>query len=264
MLAIEYAPDSVKVHKACAQHGFPHPPTGWLCSEKVDGMRGAWDGQNMTTREGNLIGIPAEFKQSLPKVPLDGELVCKTGGREATGLFRRKIPRADQWAQAGVLYTVFDSPGTEPYEKRLDRAKQAVSACAGPKWVTFLAQVPMRNPEDFDAFFQHVADRGGEGVVLRAPNSPYVCGYTPILLKKKVQDVEPMTVVKVLAGKGKREGKIGSVKVRFDRTGELVNVGVLTGDVAWKNGDVALVRFRGVSAQGRPLHTTLENQNPVK
>ena len=264
MLAIEYAPDSTKVNRICAQQGISHPPTGWICSEKIDGMRGVWDGSNMKTREGNLIGIPAEFKQALPKIPLDGELVCKTGGREATGIFRRKIPSADHWAQAGVLYMVFDSPGPDLYEQRLERAKRAICACSGPKWVTLLAQVVIRDTQDFDTFFQHVINKNGEGVILRAPRSPYVCGYTPLLLKKKVQDEEPMTVVKLLAGKGKREGKIGSLKVRFDRTGQLVNVGVLTGDVAWKVGDMAMVRFRGVSAQGKPLHTTLAHINPIQ
>jgi DNA ligase 1 len=264
MLAIEYAPESTKVRRACTTHSIPPPPVGWLCSEKIDGMRGLWNGTEMRSREGHTIGLPSEFRGALPSIPLDGELVCRSGGREATGLFRRKTPNPDQWKESGVLYMVFDSPGSEPYEKRLKSAKKEVCACKGPKWVTFLAQVPVREPGDLDAFFQHVADKGGEGVVLRAPKSPYVSGYTPLLLKKKVVDVERMTVVKVLSGKGRREGKIGSIKVRFERTGELVNVGVLTGDVAWKNGNVALVRFRGVSAQGRPLHATLAQQTPVK
>ena len=52
-----------------------HDPTGWLMSEKLDGVRCFWDGKgNMYTRNGNPFFAPEEFKAKLPKIALDGEL----------------------------------------------------------------------------------------------------------------------------------------------------------------------------------------------
>ena len=50
-------------------------PTGWLMSEKLDGVRCYWDGTTMYTRTGKLFYSPDWFKELLPKnLALDGEL----------------------------------------------------------------------------------------------------------------------------------------------------------------------------------------------
>jgi len=48
---------------------------GWFMSEKLDGIRCYWDGENMYTRNGNLFYPPQWFYDLLPKnITLDGEL----------------------------------------------------------------------------------------------------------------------------------------------------------------------------------------------
>ena len=55
-------------------------PSGWWISEKLDGVRAYWNGQNFYSRNGLLFDAPAWFKVGLPKdTHLDGELWC---GRE--------------------------------------------------------------------------------------------------------------------------------------------------------------------------------------
>src|SRR5437879_2018744 len=49
-------------------------PSGWLLSEKLDGVRAYWDGKQFFSRLGNLFHAPDWFLQGLPTVPLDGEL----------------------------------------------------------------------------------------------------------------------------------------------------------------------------------------------
>ena len=50
-------------------------PTGWLISEKLDGVRCFWNGTQMLTRNGNLFYPPDWFIKELPKdLALDGEL----------------------------------------------------------------------------------------------------------------------------------------------------------------------------------------------
>lgn len=41
-------------------------PTGWLISEKLDGVRCYWDGHSMFTRNGNAFYAPDWFLKDLP------------------------------------------------------------------------------------------------------------------------------------------------------------------------------------------------------
>ena len=43
-------------------------------SEKFDGIRAYWDGKEIYSRQANVMSIPKSFKESLPKIALDGEL----------------------------------------------------------------------------------------------------------------------------------------------------------------------------------------------
>ena len=53
-------------------------PTGWLMSEKLDGVRCFWNGTTMYTRTGNLFHPPDWFIKELPaNMALDGELWTK-------------------------------------------------------------------------------------------------------------------------------------------------------------------------------------------
>ena len=49
-------------------------PTGWLMSEKLDGVRALWDGSRLVSRNGNPFPAPAEWLAMLPPIALDGEL----------------------------------------------------------------------------------------------------------------------------------------------------------------------------------------------
>ena len=65
MLASPYDPDR-------------HDPAGWYMSEKLDGVRCIWDGQELYSRYGNKFNPPDYIKSALPKdFPLDGELWTK-------------------------------------------------------------------------------------------------------------------------------------------------------------------------------------------
>jgi DNA ligase-1 len=49
-------------------------PTGWLMTEKYDGMRLYWNGFEFFTRQGNKVKAPDFITSQLPKISLDGEL----------------------------------------------------------------------------------------------------------------------------------------------------------------------------------------------
>src|SRR4029079_11646245 len=57
---------------------------------------------------------------------------------------------------------------------------------------------------------------GGEGLMLRQPQSLYEAGRSPSLLKVKPYDDAEATVIAHEPGKGKYVGKLGALRVRTD------------------------------------------------
>ena len=53
-------------------------PTGWLMSEKLDGVRAYWNGKTLFSRNGHKFNPPQWWIDALPKdMALDGELFTK-------------------------------------------------------------------------------------------------------------------------------------------------------------------------------------------
>jgi len=48
--------------------------TGWVMSEKLDGIRAYWDGKRLLTRSGKVIHAPDWFLKDYPPFAIDGEL----------------------------------------------------------------------------------------------------------------------------------------------------------------------------------------------
>ncbi|KAK0491621.1 DNA ligase/mRNA capping enzyme [Armillaria novae-zelandiae] len=95
-------------------------PTGWLMSEKLDGVRTFFDGKNMYSRLGNPFTPPKWFLDHLPKdITLDGELFGGRGEFQSTVSIVKTI-NSPHWK--GITFQVFDVPsrGTEPFEDRLE------------------------------------------------------------------------------------------------------------------------------------------------
>ena len=45
---------------------------GWVMSEKLDGVRGYWDGKQLFTRGGIPLNPPAYFLENFPPFAIDG------------------------------------------------------------------------------------------------------------------------------------------------------------------------------------------------
>ena len=48
--------------------------SGWLMSEKMDGVRAYWDGKKLISRGGVELAAPAWFTEGFPPFAVDGEL----------------------------------------------------------------------------------------------------------------------------------------------------------------------------------------------
>ena len=97
--------------------------TGWWMSEKLDGVRAWWDGQQLLSRLGNVLHAPDWFVAGLPPVPLDGELWMERKAFQRTVSVVRRQDRSDAWREVRLL--LFDAP-----------PPPAASKSASPGWPT--------------------------------------------------------------------------------------------------------------------------------
>ena len=80
----------------------------WI-SEKLDGVRGRWDGKQLLTRGGYPVRAPDWFTQGWPAYPMDGELWLGRGRfAEISALVRSSDAPEQAWRQ--VRFMVFDLP----------------------------------------------------------------------------------------------------------------------------------------------------------
>jgi DNA ligase 1 len=188
-------------------------PTGFLVSEKLDGVRAYWDGRRLVFRSGLPIAAPAWFTERLPPVALDGELWLGRGRFESlSGIVRRASPRVADWQ--ALRYMVFDLPGgAGPFSARAARLWQLTQERAWPQ-LAAVEQVAVASRADLQSRLDAVVRAGGEGLMLHRANAPYETGRSRALLKLKPLHDAEATVTGYIAGKGRHEGRLGALRVR--------------------------------------------------
>lgn len=188
-------------------------PAGWWMSEKYDGVRGYWDGDQMLTRGGEHIALPKALHHSLPPFPLDGELWAGRGRFSHTLATVRDQEPGEGWAD--IHYLVFDAPGEDgPFEARIAMVEEWLGETPAEQIHT-VKQTRCRGKEHLREFLDDVEARGGEGVMLRAAGSNYQNGRSPQLRKVKRFDDSEARVIGYNPGKGKYAGMVGSLRVEL-------------------------------------------------
>jgi DNA ligase 1 len=188
-------------------------PAGHLVSEKFDGVRALWDGQQLRTRGGGAVSAPSWFLQRLPPVALDGELWMRRGRFDVlSGAVRRQRPDDAEWRQ--IRYMVFELPGAPgPFTERaaalarLARDADFTGLCAAEQTVVPDAAALQR-------FLHEVTALGGEGLMLHRADAPYVTGRSPVLQKlKPLHDAEAV-VLAAVPGRGRLAGRMGALRMQ--------------------------------------------------
>ncbi len=228
-------------------------PTGWWMSEKFDGLRGYWDGRKLWSRKGNAIQAPDYFLAELPAdIALDGELWMGRGKfEEAISTVLSRTPD-ERWKR--VRFMVFDAPQAKgTFEQRVEFLQATLPA--KNEFVKPVPQERCTGTAHLLAERDRVVGLGGEGLMLRKPESEYAAGRSPTLLKVKPHDDAEATVIAHLPGKGKLAGKLGSLRVRTaDR--RVFSIGTGFTDAQRESpppfGAVITYRFRGLTAKGLP------------
>ncbi len=82
--------------------------SGWVMSEKLDGIRAYWDGRKLISRGGKVMHAPKYFTKDFPPFAIDGELWTKRSDfSHISSIVRDKVP-SDEWRQ--VTYNIFEVP----------------------------------------------------------------------------------------------------------------------------------------------------------
>ena len=255
--------------------GYPQAPDGWHLSEKFDGYRCIWDGENFYSRNGNIFVTPDWFKAYMPAgVALDGELFLGRECFQQCGLFRRKIPDNEEWISSNVKYQVFDSP-THPggFEDRMkfiekiikDRCKCDKKKLGIPSKVScplvMTKQIKVKTEEDVQKHFSALTKMGAEGVMLRAPNSPYESKRTSLLLKvKQLFDAE-CKIIGYKPGTGKYKDMLGAFECQLVKDKKIKFTISGMDDSIRQNykkthpiGTIVTFTYMGTSTSGIPRH----------
>lgn len=185
---------------------------GYWVSEKLDGVRAYWDGQQLLSRGGNVIAAPDWFLRDFPDQPLDGELWMGRGRfAQVSAAVRRLQPKAEEWRQ--IRFMMFDLPASGvPFSERVARMRELVGKTSS----YHLAMVEQRPATDHGALLarlDRVLAANGEGLMLHHGDSFYKAGRTAALLKVKTWQDAEARVVDYSEGKGKYQGQVGALVV---------------------------------------------------
>jgi len=230
------------------------PPIGWWASEKWDGIRALWDGEKMISR-GSGVGkpkvytyIPEWFKNTLPPgIPLDGEIWIGRGLFQKTSRLSTIKPgksyTAEQieniWAgdtEPPVVFKVFDVPNDpRPFERRMAFLQTIIKdrkVCwngimyPGKKIfpLQFTEQVKIKTLEQLVNLYTKLTSEGAEGIMIRAPGSPYQIKRSKYMLKYKIKEDAECILREYIPGDGKYIGMLGSLRCELMTDGKPNNV----------------------------------------
>jgi len=228
--------------KMSQQLKISEPPINWWASEKWDGIRALWDGEKMISR-GSGVGkpkvytyIPEWFKRSLPpSIPLDGEIWIGRGLFQKTSRLSTLKPGKSYsqeqidniWTgleDPPVIFKVFDIPNdSRHFEERMKLLQTIVKdqkdcwkkiEYPGKKMfpIQFTEQVKIKSMEQLVSLYKKLTSEGAEGIMLRAPGSPYETKRSKYMLKYKIKEDAECIVRDYTLGEGRLKGLLGSLK----------------------------------------------------
>ena len=229
----------------------------WI-SEKLDGVRAAWDGRALRFRSGNPVPAPQWFLDGLPAEALDGELWLGRGRfDELSAIVRRQAPVDTEWWR--VRYMVFELPGAAgSFTERIARM-QAIATAAQRPWLMAVPQFRLADAVALRKRLDEIVRAGGEGLMLHRADAAYETGRSAILLKLTPWLDAEAVVVGHIPGKGKHAGKLGALRMEMP-DGRRFSLGSGLSDALRRDppplGRLVTYRYRELTTGGMPRFPT--------
>lgn len=222
--------------------GIPKSQIPWANTAKDGRYRQEIICTGLWSRYGHVIHAPDWWLDKLPAIPLDGELWLGRQTRQELATIIKPIVPSEGWRI--VKYYIFDSPALcDVFQNGTinnPNFKKTFEGIVG-RFCTFETPLPFKDTllklsglqndvvevheqwqlgtfwrDEIEQDLEKVSNDGGEGLVVRAPNSFWVPKRSWNLLKiKALKDAEG-TVVGYYAGKGKLQGMMGSLIVNWE------------------------------------------------
>ena len=241
--------------------------SGWLASEKLDGVRAYWDGENLLSRQGKKLNTPLSFTKNFPKFALDGELYAKElKFEEIQASVMDKLPDEKAWNR--LKFHIFDVPeASGGLLTRLEILAKFLKNEPNQNLI-IIKQIKMRDNAQFLKFAENIIAKGGEGAVVREPNAPYERKRSKNALKfKKFKDAE-CEVTAINKGSGKYANLAGSLtckalggkddkeKAGEPKEGTIFKIGSGLSDKNRQDppkiGSVITYKFQNLTTNGKP------------
>eukprot|EP00026_Physarum_polycephalum_P003756 Phypoly_transcript_03770.p1 GENE.Phypoly_transcript_03770~~Phypoly_transcript_03770.p1 ORF type:complete len:759 (+),score=109.95 Phypoly_transcript_03770:66-2279(+) len=181
----------------------------WWMGEKYDGIRFCWNvtKRKLYSRYGIVIELPPSFIVRFPNGFIDGELWLGRGNfTDIQKILHAPIEIDFQFLR--VL--TFDVPPAEainmPFEKRFRFLLKLIPLFHA--FITAASRILCKNQKQLTLAIREITQDGGEGVILRKPQSLYENGRSPYLLKlKATRGDREAIVIEVTKG--------GSVRIKL-------------------------------------------------
>lgn len=228
--------------------------SNWLMSEKLDGVRGYWDGRQLLSKNGAPFHPPSSFVRNFPDFAIEGEI---WGGRntfeKTVGIVKKQGPH-DGWLD--LKFAVFDVPAAEGgFEERLKVAEEWF--IKNPSRYAFVIEhTPIKNSRHLQQELKKVEALEGEGIILRRPGSPYTKGRSGDILKVKSYSDMEAVVIGHIPGQGRNEGRMGSLLVELPGSQTIFKIGTGFSDEIRKNpptvGSLITFKYYGFYESGIP------------
>lgn len=187
---------------------------GWVMSEKLDGIRGYWDGKELYSKGGYLLHPPAYFIKNFPPFPIDGELFSQRGEFENISSIVRSTQQDKGWYK--LKLHVFEVPNTHGnLFERLNRLKHYL-VLHPSSYIQIIPQYPIQNKQQALDFLEGVKNNNGEGIVVRNPHAPAQTSLTTQVLKIKPVSQGTCKVISHNKGNKSFQNVLGSVTCQND------------------------------------------------
>lgn len=270
---------------------MPKEVVPWANTAKDDRYVEKQVSTGLWTTYGNVIYAPAWWLDKLPNIFLDGELYIKNNRQKLMSIVKKHKPDPDEWLEVDLW--IADSPPLEGFlmdrtinnanfKKRIvgckeffDKYKLTLDYDSGCKpyinvynylisrieseHVMFHPQEKLPDQTAFALdrladFEKSIYEEGGEGIVLRDPYMPWRPERSHNILKRKDFDDSECIVTGFTEGKGKYEGMIGALKVKWN--GKEFELSGMKDNQRVKDsipiGTIVTFRYRGLTNDGIP------------
>ena len=244
------------------QHGVSYQKVDdisqYYVSEKLDGMRGYWDGKQLLSRQGNIIHTPSWFTHHWPHFPMDGELwLGRDKFQPLLSCVKKQVPVENKTTSCwrDVRFMIFDLPEhSGDFTERVKKMRLLVMQNPSV-YLAMINQVKLTELSALDQRLAEVIAAQGEGLMLHLASAYYQKGRTPALMKlKKYQDAEA-TVIGYTAGKGKYQNQLGAIQVKTSN-GIVFKIGSGFSDAQRakppKIGTLITFKYNGLTQAGIP------------